>query len=122
MPLYLRESDVEALLTPADAVEAVEGCFERLARGVVENRPRYRIRLDDGLLHVMGAADLELGVAGLKTYVGFGEGARFVVALFAADRPSFSRSSRPTLGQRRTGAASAVGGSTSPVPRRARWA
>ena len=109
MPLYLRESDVEALLTPADAVEAVEGCFERLARGVVENRPRYRIRLDDGLLHVMGAADLELGVAGLKTYVGFGEGAKFVVALFAADRPELlALVEADLLGQRRTGAASAV--------------
>ena len=27
MPLYLRESDVEELLSPEDAVEAVEGCF-----------------------------------------------------------------------------------------------
>ena len=109
MPLYLREADVDALLTPADAVEAVEGCFERLARGVVENRPRYRIGLDEGLLHVMGAADLELGVAGLKTYVGFGEGAKFVVALFAADRPELlALVEADRLGQRRTGAASAV--------------
>jgi alanine dehydrogenase len=109
VPLYLRESDVDALLAPPDAVEAVEGCFERLARGVVENRPRYRIGLDEGLLHVMGAADLELGVAGVKTYVGFGEGARFVVALFAADRPELlALVEADRLGQRRTGAASAV--------------
>ena len=27
VPLYLREADVEQLLTPEDAVEAVEGCF-----------------------------------------------------------------------------------------------
>ena len=31
MPLYLTEADVAALLTPADAVEAVEACFQRLA-------------------------------------------------------------------------------------------
>jgi alanine dehydrogenase len=109
VPLYLREADVEELLTPADAVAAVEGCFERLARGVAENRPRYRIGLEEGLLHVLGAADLELGVAGLKTYVGFGTGATFVVALFAADRPELlALIEADRLGQRRTGAASAV--------------
>jgi len=107
--LYLRESDVDDLLSAADAVEEVEACFGRIARGVVEIRPRYRLGLESGLLHVMSAADLELGVAGLKAYVGFGEGARFVVALFASDRPellAFIEADR--LGQRRTGAASAV--------------
>ena len=74
MPLYLREADVEQLLTPQDAVEAVEGCFARIARGAIENRPRFRLGLTDGLFHVMAAADLELGVAGLKAYVGFAEG------------------------------------------------
>ncbi len=109
MPLVLSESDVDALLPPADAVEAVEGCFLRLARGAVENRPRLRIPLPEGLLHVMPAADAELGVAGLKTYVGFREGARFLVALFAADRPELlALVEADRLGQRRTGAASAV--------------
>jgi ornithine cyclodeaminase/alanine dehydrogenase-like protein (mu-crystallin family) len=109
VPLYLREADVEALLTPEDAVEAVEACFVRLARGAVENRPRFRLRLDEGLLNVMAAADLELGVAGLKTYVGFGEGARFVVPLFAADRPELlALVDADHLGRLRTGAASAV--------------
>jgi ornithine cyclodeaminase/alanine dehydrogenase-like protein (mu-crystallin family) len=109
VPLYLREADVEELLPPADAVAAVEACFERLARGAVENRPRFRLGLADGLLHVMAAADLELGVAGLKTYVGFRDGARFVVALFAADRPELlALVDADRLGQLRTGAASAV--------------
>jgi alanine dehydrogenase len=109
MPLYLRETDVQELLSPADAVAAVEGCFERLARGVVENRPRFRLGLEDGLMHVMAAADLELGVAGLKTYVGFRDGVRFVVALFPADRPELlALIDADRLGQLRTGAASAV--------------
>jgi ornithine cyclodeaminase/alanine dehydrogenase-like protein (mu-crystallin family) len=57
----------------------------------------------------MAAADLELGVAGLKTYAGFPDGARFVVALFAVDRPEvFALIEADRLGQRRTGAASAV--------------
>jgi alanine dehydrogenase len=109
VPLYLREADVEELLSPADAVEAVEGCFARLARGVVESRPRFRLGLEEGLFHTMAAADLELGVAGLKTYVGFAEGTRFVVALFAAERPELlAIIEADRLGQLRTGAASAV--------------
>lgn len=109
MPLYLREAEVDELLSPADAVEAVEGCFARIAAGTVENRPRSRLGLDDGLLNLMAAADLELGVAALKAYTGFREGARFVVALFAADRPELlALIEADRLGQRRTGAASAV--------------
>jgi alanine dehydrogenase len=109
LALLLRESDVEELLGPEDAIEAVEACFARLAGGRVENPPRLRLSLEDGLLHVMAAADLELGVAGLKMYVGFADGARFVVALFAADRPELlALIDADRLGQRRTGAASAV--------------
>jgi ornithine cyclodeaminase/alanine dehydrogenase-like protein (mu-crystallin family) len=57
----------------------------------------------------MAAADPELGAAGLKAYAGFRTGARFVVALFAADRPELlALIEADRLGQRRTGAASAV--------------
>jgi ornithine cyclodeaminase/alanine dehydrogenase-like protein (mu-crystallin family) len=109
MPLYLRESDVEKLLPPEDAVEAVEGCFDRLGSGAAENRPRYRIGLSEGHLSILGAADLELGVAGLKTYVAFATGARFVVVLFASDSPEvLALIEADRLGQMRTGGASAV--------------
>jgi alanine dehydrogenase len=109
MPLYLREPDVEELLSPEDAVTALEGCFQRLGLGRVENRPRFRLGLEGGLLNVMAAADLELGVAGLQTYVGFPDGVRFVVVLFATDRPEvLALIEADRLGQRRTGAASAV--------------
>ena len=109
MPLYLRESDVDGLLSPEDAITAVEGCFQRLAQGRVENEPRSRLGLEGGLLNVMAAVDLELGVAGLKTYAGFPDGARFVVVLFATDRPEvLALIEADRLGQRRTGAASAV--------------
>src|SRR5437867_630261 len=109
MPIYLRESDVEELLPAEDAVAAVEDCFARLARGTAENEPRSRIELAEGLLHVMAAADRELGVAGLKTYTGFRDGARFVVVLFAADCPEvLALIEGDRLGRLRTGAASAV--------------
>jgi ornithine cyclodeaminase/alanine dehydrogenase-like protein (mu-crystallin family) len=107
--LHVSESDVERLLSPADAVEAIEACFQRMARGAVENRPRYRLSLEHGTLAVMAAADLELGYAGAKVYVGFAEGARFVVTLFRTGDPELvAVLDADKLGQLRTGAASAV--------------
>ena len=109
VPLYLTEQDVADLLTPADAVEAIEASFHRLAAGSVENRPRYRLALEGGALAVMAAADLELGYAGAKVYAGFHDGARFVVLLFRADAPELvAVLEADKLGQLRTGAASGV--------------
>jgi alanine dehydrogenase len=109
VPLYLTEDDIAALLTPADAVEAVEACFRRIAAGAVENAPRRRLRLDEGRLADMAASDLELGYAGAKVYAGFGEGAAFVVALFDATRPELvAVIEADHLGRLRTGAASGV--------------
>jgi ornithine cyclodeaminase/alanine dehydrogenase-like protein (mu-crystallin family) len=109
VPLYLTEKDVAELLTPADAVEAIEGCFRRMAAGSVQNRPRYRLRLEEGALAVMAAADVDLGYAGAKVYAGFRDGARFVVLLFRADSPELvAVVEGDKLGQLRTGAASGV--------------
>lgn len=109
MTLYLSESDVAELLSPEDAVTAIEDCFRRLAAGAVENRPRYRLGLEGGALAVMAAADLELGYAGAKVYAGFRGGARFVVLLYRADSPELvAVIDADKLGQLRTGAASAV--------------
>jgi alanine dehydrogenase len=108
--LYLSEADVEALLGPADALAAVEGSFERLARGAVDNRPRYRIPLERGVMAVMAAADRELGFAGLKSYTAFGYAdVRFVVLLFETGRADLTAVIEANrLGQLRTGAASGV--------------
>ena len=111
MALYLREADVDALLTPADAVDAVEACFNRIGREETRNPPRVRVPLPDGLLHVMPASDHELGVSGVKTYVRVAghEGPQPVVCLYGADRPDLlAVIEARRLGQLRTGAASAV--------------
>jgi ornithine cyclodeaminase/alanine dehydrogenase-like protein (mu-crystallin family) len=80
-----------------------------MAAGSVENRPRYRLRLEGGAFAVMAAADLELGYAGAKVYSGFGDGARFAVLLFRADAPELvAVLEADKLGQLRTGAASGV--------------
>ena len=83
MPLYLTEQDVADLLEPAEARAAVEGSLERVARGVVEEEPRRRLPLPDGVFAVMAAADPELGYAGLKSYAWLAPaGTPFVVVLF----------------------------------------
>ena len=109
MTLFLSEGDVQSLLSPGDAVQAVEACFQRMAAGAVHLAPRRRLELEEGRLADMAASDLELGYAGVKTYAGFREGTAFVVALFSADRPELvALIEADWLGRLRTGAASAV--------------
>jgi alanine dehydrogenase len=109
MPLYLTEADVANLLSPADAIAAVEACFERLARGEVDNRPRVRQKAGGGAFAVMSAVDHELGLAGLKSYAWVPAGTPFVVCLFDIARGEVAAViEADKLGQLRTGAASAV--------------
>jgi alanine dehydrogenase len=109
VPLYLTEAEVADLLSPADALEAVEGCFRRLAAGEVENVPRQRTRFEDGFLAVMWAVDRGLGLAGLKSYAASREDAHFVVLLFETETTEPAAViEADKLGQLRTGAASGV--------------
>ena len=108
--LFLTEQEVTDLLTPAEALEAVEQSLHRLARGVVDNRPRERLPLDDGQYAVMACVDRELGYAGLKSYAWTMTGTPFAVLLFALDPPTRLAAviEADKLGQLRTGAASGV--------------
>src|SRR4051812_23282227 len=109
MPLYLTEADVEELLSPFEAVDALEGSFRRQGAAGFELLPRHRLQLEGGSLAIMGAADAELGYAGSKTYAAFKDGARSVVALFGSDRAEpVAVIEADRLGQLRTGAASGV--------------
>jgi alanine dehydrogenase len=109
MPLYLTESEVAELLTSADALEAVEASFRRLAAGEVENVPRQRTRFEEGALAVMWAVDHELGLAGVKTYAAGTAKATFVVVLFETEtQTAVAVIEADKLGQLRTGAASGV--------------
>jgi ornithine cyclodeaminase/alanine dehydrogenase-like protein (mu-crystallin family) len=109
VPVYLTEAEVGSLLTPADAVAAVEGSFLRLAAGDVENRPRERMRVEDGVFAVMAAVDHELGLAGLKAYTWLPGGTPFVVVLFDTQSAELAAViEADKLGQLRTGAASGV--------------
>jgi ornithine cyclodeaminase/alanine dehydrogenase-like protein (mu-crystallin family) len=109
MPLYLTESDIEALVSPTDAVEAIEACFRRMAAGEVEIAPRRRLRLPEGALADMAAADSGLGLAGGKLYAATPNGATFVICLFDSESAALvAVIEADRLGQLRTGAASGV--------------
>ena len=109
LPLYLTEAHIEKLLTPADALAAIEASFERQASGAVRNRPRQRTRAGEGALAVMSAVDEELGLAGLKSYAALPAGTKFVVVLFDLERAEVAAViEADRMGQLRTGAASGV--------------
>jgi alanine dehydrogenase len=109
VPLYLTEGEIRELLTPDDALAAVETSFRNIAAGAVDLAPRRRLRLDEGRLADMAASDLALGYAGAKVYSGFAEGAAFVVTLFDAAKPELvAVIEADHLGRLRTGAASGV--------------
>ena len=109
MPLYLSESDVAELVTPSAAVDAIEECFRRMARDEVEIAPRRRLRLPEGALADMAAADSGLGLAGGKLYASTSAGTTFVVCLFDSETSELvAVVEADRLGQLRTGAASGV--------------
>ncbi|MDX6476669.1 MAG: hypothetical protein QOH95_2180 [Gaiellaceae bacterium] len=109
MPAYVTEGRVAELLTPADARDAVHASFGRLARGVVDNPPRVRAELPDGVFAVMPCVDRELGYAGLKTYAWLPGGTPFLIVLFSIERAEIAAViEADLLGQLRTAAASAV--------------
>jgi ornithine cyclodeaminase/alanine dehydrogenase len=107
--LVVTEAEVAALLTPADARVAVESSLHRIARGVVDNPPRVRAELPDGVFAVMPCVDHELGYAGLKTYAWLPGGTPFLVVLFSIERAEIDAVvEADLLGRLRTAAASAV--------------
>jgi ornithine cyclodeaminase/alanine dehydrogenase len=109
LPLYLTEAEVESLVTPGDALEAIEACFHRLAADEVDNVPRVRRRLEGGMFALMAAVGRGLGLAGLKSYVWLDQGTPFAIALFDTERAELAAViEADKLGQLRTGAASGV--------------
>jgi alanine dehydrogenase len=111
--VLLTEADVDASLSMSAAIAAVEEGFRLLARGDAQNFPRQRGGIPGAVLNVMWAVAPPLGVMAAKSYpvvrtdvpqsststlVVYGLPDGQVRAICEAD----------TLGQRRTGAATAV--------------
>jgi alanine dehydrogenase len=110
MALLLTENDVRALLPMKLALEAVEECFVRQAKGDVAIEPRRRIEFAErAFLHSMAAADRAGGYFGAKLYATGRGPARFLVLLYSAETSHLlALIEGEALGQLRTGAASGV--------------
>lgn len=109
MALYLREAEIDELLTMADVVDAVEAVETARAAGEAWQEPRRRLRMPRGMLHTMSAAWPARGVFAHKAYAAVGGDVRFRVYLYdAATGVIVAVMEGNRLGQLRTGAATAV--------------
>ena len=109
MALLLNESEVTLLLPMSLALEAVEEVFRWHGEEKLTNKPRVRVPVPGGLLHVMPAALPESRVMGLKSYATVRGSSKFVVLLFSAETGALlAVIEADRLGQMRTGAASGV--------------
>jgi ornithine cyclodeaminase/alanine dehydrogenase-like protein (mu-crystallin family) len=109
MILYLTESDVEKLLTMPDALRVVENALREIGQGRAVNRPRQRVRVPNGILHVMPAGLPTRGYLGFKYYSSFRAKTCFWVHLLDANTGELLAVMQANrLGQQRTGAASGV--------------
>src|SRR5919198_1024647 len=107
--LYLREEEVEGLLSMPDALAAVERAFLALGTGEAVNEPRRRILLPHASLSVMPAGWASRGYLGFKYYTLRSQGIRFRVHLLDAETGALlAILEADRLGQRRTGAASGI--------------
>ena len=113
MSLLLREAEVESLLPIPEAIEAVEQGFGLLGRGEATNYSRQRATAPQAVLNVMWAMAPTLKMMGVKVYpivrTDVTQGSSFTYLLYGLPEGKLeSVLEADTLGQRRTGAASAV--------------
>lgn len=84
MALFIREEEVQELVSMAEATDVVEEAFRQFGQGRAFNSPRSRIKLGGEILHVLPAALPEMDALGLKSYTAFRGGIRFLILLYSA--------------------------------------
>jgi ornithine cyclodeaminase len=109
MALFLREADVERLLTMQATLDLVERVHREYSTGQAIDVPRERTRLPKAALHILQGAVPSMGVFGYKAYTSSREGVRFLVYAFNAERGNLEAVVEANrLGMMRTGAAGGV--------------
>lgn len=109
MVRYLREMDVERLLTMPLALEMVEKALRDRSLGRAVDVPRVRAHIPAGTLHMMEAAAPELKLIGFKAYYATGKGTRYFVQMFGTESGRLEAIIEGSyIGLMRTGAASGV--------------
>jgi ornithine cyclodeaminase/alanine dehydrogenase-like protein (mu-crystallin family) len=110
MALWIREAEVQKLLSMDAAIKIIDSAMRELGDGKASNHPRRRHRTQEGVLHVMDAAFPAIGLMGLKSYTTFKDGTnKFYVMVYSTARGELEAVIEADwLGRIRTGAASAV--------------
>jgi alanine dehydrogenase len=105
--LYLKEEDVDKLVTVPEVIDVLDTAFRDQAAGRAWTNPRNRLRLPGATLHMMAGAIP--GYFGYKAYtVGAGK-AKFFFFLYSAKTTDLlAMIEADALGQKRTGAATGL--------------
>jgi ornithine cyclodeaminase len=109
MALFLKESDVERLLTMPRTIELIERVHREYSTGQAIDVPRERTRVPKAALQILQGAVPSANVLGYKAYTSSREGTRFLVYAFNAERGNLDAIVEANhLGMTRTGAAGGV--------------
>jgi alanine dehydrogenase len=105
--LYIKEEDVEQLLSVRDAIEALDDAFRAQATRRAFTNPRQRLKLPGATLHMMAGA--VPGYFGYKAYAVTAGKAHFLFYLFSSKTTDLlAIMEADVLGQTRTGAATGL--------------
>jgi alanine dehydrogenase len=105
--LYLKEEDVENLVTVPEVIEALDTAFRDQSAGRAWNNPRSRLHVAGGAMHLMAGSIP--GYFGYKAYTVGGGHAKFFFFLYSAQTMDLlALMEADTLGQKRTGAATGL--------------
>ncbi|HYR43257.1 MAG TPA: ornithine cyclodeaminase family protein, partial [Terriglobia bacterium] len=105
--LYLKENDVEQLVSVPEVIEALDTAFRDQAAGHAWTNPRNRLRMPRATLHMMAAAIP--GYFGYKAYTVTTGKTQFFFFLYSAETTELlALIEADALGQKRTGAATGL--------------
>ena len=105
--LYLKESDVDQLVSVPEVIDALDAAFRDQAAGNAWTNPRNRLRLPGATLHMMAGAIP--GYFGYKAYTVTAGKTQFFFYLYSAQTTEMlAMIEADTLGQKRTGAATGL--------------
>jgi alanine dehydrogenase len=105
--LYIKEDEVERLVSVPDIIQALDATFRDQAVGRAWTNPRHRLRLPGITLHMMAGAIP--GYFGYKAYTVAAGKTQFFFYLYSSQTAEFlAMIEADALGQMRTGAASGL--------------
>src|SRR5438876_4833072 len=105
--LYIKEEDVEELVSVPEVIDALDAAFRDQAAGRAWTNPRNRLRLPGSTLHMMAGAIP--GYFGYKAYTVAAGKTQFFFFLYSAQTSEMlAMIEADALGQKRTGAATGL--------------